>query len=96
MTVAGNRFENLVTINPQSASLVRCRFGSHDPVPGKLISEVSGGLTLWYITCASSNSEDFGRTSTGYEFVSVSINEQNFLPSLAFCAANSDSCAKFR
>ena len=86
----------LASIHVASASLVRCRFGYHDPVQGVIFTDAQG---LVKIRCASSSSEAFGRSATGYEFVSVSINQQNFLPSLdgdTGCILNPDSCAQFK
>ena len=43
--------------------------------------------------------ESYNRQTTGYEFVSVAINGQNFLPSLDGedgCILNPDACAKFK
>ena len=96
VVISGDRFSLLTAINSASASLVRCRFGYHAAVQGELFTDGQG---LVYIRCASSSSENFGRTETGYEFVSVSINSQNFLPALDGpngCILNPDSCAQFK
>ena len=80
--ISGKRFDGLTSIDPASAALVRCRFGNHDAVVGEVFTDAQG---LVYIRCASSSSEAFGGTVTGYEFVAVSINAQNFLPALSDC-----------
>ena len=54
------------------SSFVRCRFGAHDPIPATIDYDINGA----FIRCSSSSSEAYGRTTTGYEFVSVAINAQ--------------------
>ena len=76
-------------INAAAGSLVRCRFGSHEPVVGTIF--YMAGFVDPFIECASSSSEANGGVETGHEVISVSINEQNFLPSLSYCAATSDN-----
>ena len=99
--IAGERFNSLAdrdsVMGTDSGALVRCRFGRHTPVLGTIFTDAVGT----FIRCETSSAEISsagvnGRPDTGYEFISVSINQQNFLPSLAFCEANSDECAKFR
>ena len=96
VTIYGKRFRTLVDAvgaSADSRSIVRCRFGAHEPVAGTIDTTES------VIKCFSSNSESYNRQTTGYEFVSVAINGQNFLPSLDGedgCILNPDACAKFK
>jgi hypothetical protein len=69
-------------------------------------SEANGGTTTAYVpTSHLISSHPIPWDPTGprpthpryrYVPISISINQQNFLPSLSFCEANSDACAKFR
>lgn len=95
VVIYGDRFDLLLQRSLLSSSFVRCRFGEHEPVAGT-IAEANGQV---FIRCKSSNSEAYGRTSTGYEYVSAAINGQNFLPTLDGedgCYLNPDACAKFK
>ena len=47
-------------------SFVRCRFGAHDPVA----ATIGYAYGEAFVKCSSSSSEAYGRTETGYEFVS--------------------------
>ena len=91
----GDRFGLLVAGRPEMSSFVRCRFGAHDPIP----ATIDYAFGEAFIRCSSSSSEAYGRTTTGYEFVSVAINAQNFLPALegeGGCYDNPDACAAFK
>ena len=77
--IIGVRFGLLAALDASMASLVRCRFGAQQAVEGSLEVDDHGHH---FITCASSDSEQHGVTFTGYEFVSIAINAQNFLPEL--------------
>ena len=98
----GRSFHLLSAVQPEAVNYVRCRFGTHDPIPATIDTDAITGAA--YIKCASSNSEVYGRIDTGYEFVAVAINAYgqfagNFLPTLEGangCIANEDKCAKFK
>ena len=91
MKMSGVAYEDL-----ESTAFIRCRFGAHDPVVGTLEQTDTG---VAFISCLSSDSYLYGRVTTGYEFVSVAINGQNFLPALdgpGGCYENPDACARFK
>ena len=85
VVIAGAHFDALIRQDAASRLLIRCRFGAHEPVAGTIDTTES------VIKCFSSNSESYNRQTTGYEFVSVAINGQNFLPSDGILCKLSDN-----